>query len=75
MVVLIPIELKNASPTIFNLPTGLVVPTPTEPKTAVACWKSTSAAGVAEPNPRGPETLSWPNVDTPDVVNIFASSV
>ena len=42
-VVLIPIVSRNASPTTFNLPVGFVVPKPTAPKTAVACWKSTSA--------------------------------
>ena len=55
---LIPIVSKNASPTTFNLPVGFVVPKPTEPNEAVACWKSTSQSGVAELNPTAPVKLT-----------------
>ena len=66
---------KYDVPTTFNLPVGFVVPNPTEPNAAVACWKSISAFGVAELNPIGPTKLTLLNVDIPEVVKIFACNV
>ena len=54
---------------------GFVVAIPTFANAAVAVLKSISASGIADPNPIGPDILTCPNVDTPEVVNIFASSV
>ena len=54
---------------------GFVVAIPTFANAAVAVLKSISASGIADPNPIGPDILTCPNVDTPEVVKIFASSV